>query len=355
MTGGVADGTGGFRPVIIRIDSELAAWDALNGLVSGRLKAKDVTLDLSDLNWTKVRLAYRGPSFEQSITASMMAGVIEFQNDVYRSVARLLKNDGRITRLTDAEKRQFELVFSVEDGSTELLAKAADSLGALGAAVEKLNGRQALIAIIVFLLLLFTAFGGYTYLGHIETMQKIEAEQKGREFDKEEKKELYEFIERMLKDKGAQAATLRKAAQISPPAGDVMQYSDHAVAELLRQSGDADEVVYQGIEFPSHVIEAVTSTRRAKSEKITIKETFFVRGIESDDPTKFQVHLANADDTLIITAELEDPLVGARYQRAIQKAEWSHKPVFVHIVGRRVGENIRDAKIVRAYSPRKPA
>lgn len=283
----------------------------------------------------------------------MMSGLVEYQNDLYRSVARLIKNDGRIIRLTDAEKRQLELVFSVTEGSSELFAKAAESLGALGKAVEKLNSKQSLIAILTFLVLFFGAAGGYMYLSHVETMKKIEAEQKGREFDQNEKKDLYDFIEKMLHDKQAQADTLKKATRQSAAASDISQYSDHAVDEVLRRSGEATEVIYQGLAFDADVISAVTATRRAKSEKMVIQDTFLVTALESENVKSYRVHLESVDGDWNLVAELEDPLVSSKYQKAIQKAEWNHTPVTVHIVGRRVGESIRDAKITKAFTPRK--
>ncbi|MER8536665.1 hypothetical protein NKH61_27640 [Mesorhizobium sp. M1005] len=338
---------------VVRIDSEQAAWDTLTGLLSGELRANQISLDLSDLQWTKVHVAFRGEPFHQTVTASIMRGLVEYQNDIYRSVARLLKNDGRITRLTDEEKRQLELVFSVTEGSSDLMAKAAESLGALGKAVEKLNSKQSLIAVLAFLVLFFGATGGYIYLSHVETMKKIEAEQKGREFDQQGKKDLYQFIERMLRDKQAQAATIKRATRQSAAASDISQFSDHAVDEILRSSGDATEVVYQGLTFDADVISAITTSRRAKSERMVLQDTFLVTALETDNINSFRVHLQSIGGDWNLVAELEDPLVGSKYQKAIQNAEWNHTPVTVHIVGRRVGESIRDAKIIKAFTPRK--
>ncbi|TPL89287.1 hypothetical protein FJ950_02730 [Mesorhizobium sp. B2-3-14] len=338
---------------VVRINSEQAAWDTLTRLLSGDLRASQISLDLSDLQWTKVHVVFKGEPFHQTVTASIMSGLVEFQNDLYRSVARLLKNDGRITRLTDKEKNQLELVFSVTEGSSDIWATAAESLGALGKAVEKLNSKQSLIAVLAFLILFFGAAGGYIYLSHVETMKKIEAEQKGREFDSQEKKDLYDFIERMLHDKQAQAATIKRATRQSAAASDIAQFSDHAVDEILRASGNATEVVYQGLKMDAEVISAITASRRAKSEKMVLHDTFLVTALETDNVNSYRVHLESTSGDWILAAELEDPLVGSKYQRAIQNAEWNHTPVTVHIVGRRVGDSIRDAKIKKAFTPRK--
>ena len=220
--------------------------------------------------------------------------------------------------------------------------------------MEKLDGKQALIAILVFLILFFGSAGGWIYLSHVEAMQKIEAEQKGREFDLQERKDLYDFIEQILEDKKDKTSAINKAIRLSAAANDISDFSDHAVEEVLRRSGDANEVDYQGVTFNSEVISDITSRRRAKSEKIVIKDTFLVTAVETDNATTFRVHLESTSDDYVLAADLEDPLVSSKYQKAIQNAEWSRNPVMVHIVGRRVGETIRDAKITKAYTPRKP-
>lgn len=337
---------------VIKINSENAAWCALNGLVSGELRPDDVTLDLSDLNWTKVKLAFRGESFNRTVTASLMSGMINFQDDLYRAAARILKNDGRITRLTNKEKSELELIFSVNNGSSELEAQGAKQLRVFEKIMEKLSGKQILIAILVFLILFFGTEGVKLYLSHVEAMQKIEAELKGQEIKLQERKDLYDLLKRTNGDK-EKTILFKKAASLSSASKDITDYSNHAVDEILRHSGDASEVEYQGVTFDSSVISDITSRRRSKSENVTIKDKFLVTAVETDDTSTYRVHLASLSNDLVFIADLEDPLVSSRYQKAIQNAEWTHKPVMVHVVGRRVGQNIRDAKITKAFTPRK--
>lgn len=336
----------------LKIDSEQAAWDALEGLLDGTIDGERATLDLTNLKWTQVRVKYEGKPFNQTVTASIMRGLIEYQNDVYRSAALILKEDGRVTRLTDLEKSQLELIFKVESGSSNLISSAKESLDAFGSAVGKMTGKQVLIAVLTFLILFFGTQAVGLYLDHVIKNKQIEAESKGREFDLQEKKDLFEFIDGIIKKNGADQSTIDSAFRSSLVASEIGENNRHAIDEIIRNSTGADSVVIQQTTIPSYVINEITRSTRARSEKITLKKLFKVAGVDSENTDAYTVKLDPEDGSHPIIAELEDPLVGSSYQKAISNAEWSHEPVMVHVVARKVGQRIVDAKIVKAYKPR---
>jgi hypothetical protein len=74
--------------------------------------------------------------------------------------------------------------------------------------------------------------------------------------------------------------------------------------------------------------------------------------VESDDVNNFTVRLERVSTSEVIVAILEDPLLAARHQKAIQTAEWSGRAVMVHLKARQVGDNVRDAKILKAFFPK---
>lgn len=338
---------------VLRIASEADAWDALNWLLDkkNRRAAASAKLELVDLDWAQFNVIYRGNNFHQTVTASVMRGLVEYQNDLYRAYARVTKDDGRVTKLTDTEKADLELVFEVKEGSTDLLAQAAGVLGAMSKAVEKLSGKQALIAILVLLLLSFGTIGVGMYFQYTVDLKKIEAEEKGRQYDIQEKKDLYELIQK-LTDKDTSAA-MNSALRSSPIASDVAEYVRHGYDEIIRNADSVDELVLQNTTVSASVIQEVRRSSRASSQPVTITDTnFYVAGVDSDDADAFMVHLVSEDGELELTATLEDPMVSTRYARAIQNAEWSGSLVRAHISGRRVGTLIKDAKITKAFTPR---
>jgi hypothetical protein len=340
-------------PMVLRVASEADAWDALKWLLANRREADKAELDLTDLSWGHFNVTYRGDIFHQTVTASIMRGLVEYQNDLYRAFARVLKDDGRVTRLTDEEKADFELVFEVREGSTALIGEAAKIAGALSGAVKKMTGRQTLIAILVLLLLAFSGYGLSAYFQYTVDMRKIESEEKGRQYDLQERKDLYDLLERLTAP-GASTPdagkTLGSALKASGSAAEVLDHLRHGYDEIVRSAGGVDQLVIQDTEISAAVIKEITKSSRATSEKIMVRGTFTVTAVESDDPRSYTVHLENDDEVII--AKLEDPLVSKRYANAIANAEWSGNPVVVHMTARRVGTLIRDATITKAYAPR---
>lgn len=338
--------------IVFKIDSEEAAWSALKKIVRREVDARKVQLDLSDSSWAAAHFNYSGTVFHQTITPSVMRGLIEYQANFYRSLSLLLKDDARVTRLTDAEKESFELVFAVKDGSSDFLAGAADQLQAFGKAVEKMSGRQVLIAVLALLVLYF----GSGMVTHYMDMQldekKIELERARLDSADSDKKQLYEFLDGVIKA-DPNRSTLNRAIKSSKKAAEISAHSSDAMDEIIRNDGGAESITVGETKISAQNIQTIKRATRSKSEDIVIIGDYLVTAVESDDEHSFTVRLEGVDDDQVILAELVDPLIGSRVQRAIASAEWSHKPIRVHMTARKVGDAIRDAKITRAFTPKK--
>lgn len=349
---------------VVRIETEADAWRVLSQILSDQINADEVVLDFGKATWAKVHLNFKGQIFHQTVTASMMRGMVEFQSAFNRTAALLIKNDARTNRLTDQEKDDFELVFKVEEGSSELNADAADQLkSVLGKCVDKMSGKQALTAVIVVALLFFGSPLVANYLNNdvektrIETAFKeetarIEAETKRQEIASTERRDTLQVIKDLVNDNKRKTDLLEKAYRESDAAKRVGELSRDAVDEILRNSSKADEVTIQGVTLQQNLIREITRSQRSSSKDVTIKDRFLVVDVESEDDYSFVVHLERLSTGEVIVATLKDPLLSAKHHKAIQQAQWKRRAVMVHISARQVGDSYKDAKILRAFTPR---
>lgn len=349
---------------VVRIDGEEDAWRVLSDLLSDKINADDIVLDFGEAAWAKVHLNFKGEIFHQTVTASMMRGMVEYQSAFYRIAALLIKDDDRTNRLTDQEKDEFELVFKVEEGSSELNADAAEQIrGVLGKCVDKMNGKQVLIATISVALLFFGSPLVVNYLNNdlektrIETAFKeetarIEAETKRQGNASTERRDTLQVIKDLVQENKRKTDLLERAYKESPVAKRAGELSREAVDEILRNSSKADEVTIQGTVLQQNLIREITRSQRSSSKDVIIKDHFLVIGVESEDDYSFVVRLERVSSGEVIVATLEDPLLSAKHHKAIQQAEWKRRPVMVHISARQVGDSIKDAKILRAFTPR---
>lgn len=85
--------------------------------------------------WPTLHLYFKGHKFDQSITPTVMHGLLELQRGVYRSYASA-KFGNHSRRLTEAEKSDLEIKVDVKKGSSnfeinfqDLAVKLIEQLG----------------------------------------------------------------------------------------------------------------------------------------------------------------------------------------------------------------------------------
>ncbi|BCH58949.1 hypothetical protein [Agrobacterium vitis] len=350
---------------IITISSEDDAWRVLSDILNDKIDAEDVELDFGDAAWAKVHLNFKGDIFHQTVTASMMRGIVEYQAAFYRTAALLIKDDARVNRLTDQEKDDLELIFKVEEGSSELNADAAEQLkGVLGKCVDKMGSKQVFATALVVALLFFGSPQVANYLNNdvektrIETAFKeetarIEAETKRQEIASTERRDTLQVIKDLVQENKRKTDLLEQAYKESAAAKHVGELNREAVGEIIRNSSKADEITIQGVTLQQNLIREITRSQRSSSQDVTIQDEFQVVGVVSEDDYSFVVRLQRVSTGEIIVATLDDPLLSARHHKAIQQAEWKRAAVVVKISARKVGDSYKDAKILRAFTPRK--
>ncbi|EFG2587150.1 hypothetical protein BO204_005331, partial [Escherichia coli] len=288
-----------------------------------------------------------------------------YQTAFYRTAALLLRDDPRANLLTDQEKGDLELIFKVDRGSSDLNAEAAEQFkNVLGKCVDKMSGKQVLTAIIVVALLFFGTPQVANYLNNdvektrIETAFKeesarLDAAAKKNEIESAERRDTLKAIKEILEDNKKRTDLLEKAYKESETAKHVSDLNRDAIDQILRNSSKADEVTIQGVTLQQNLIQEITRSQRSRSKSVVIKDQFLVVGVESEDDANFVVRLERVKTGEVIVATLKDPLLSAKHHKAIQQAEWKRRAVMVHISARLVGDAYKDAKILRAYTPRK--
>lgn len=332
------------------IDSEEAAWSTLRDLLDNKITAEGLILDFGKAEWAAVHFNFKGKGFHQSVTASVMKGLVEYQNAFNRAVALIWTEDARATRLTLDQRSELEFVFAVSEGSSDFFADAFEQLKTLGnKAVDKMSGKEIAIALVVCSLVFC---GHYTFNNFID--RQYEETKQSQEIDKErnEKKDLYEFL---LKERTAQDAnrkTLDEAMATSEQARKVATMNSKAVDEIIRSNSGADQITIQGEIIDNELITSLVKGTRNTAKPIVIEDLFTVDAVISDDVESFTVRLKRVSNGELITASLADPLIGSSAQRAISRAQWQASEIKVQLSARKVGDQLRDASILKAYKPR---
>lgn len=269
-----------------------------------------------------------------------MHGLLAYQAAFYRCVALVLKDDDRITRLTDEEMSQFELVFSLRRGSTDLKAPGEDVLKALGEKViDKMDGKHLALVVVLIAAMFFGSEGFSKYLD-------VAAATKTEEIQSKKDTELHDILKELIKSDQKKTEILNKALDLSDKAVAVVGHSNEAYDSIVRHASEADEIVVQGVALDKKSVSSLNKITRRSSKNVTLKSRYIIDSVDTTDPAGFVVKLHEVGTDIVIKASLSDAVALEKFRKIMQTAEWQKKPIRVHMSARQVGDDIINAKIL---------
>jgi hypothetical protein len=126
-----------------------------------------------------------GKNYHGTVPGGLARGLWELQEELYRAVAFALYGEDSYRRLTEEQKAQFELIFEVREGSTDLFAPLKDFLTKLGEGFQNMESGHKMKTLIAIVLILAGAYGATKVCESIsESKQKLatlEADAKEKE------------------------------------------------------------------------------------------------------------------------------------------------------------------------------
>lgn len=144
---------------------ELASLDdamkLLQNIQEGRFtdeQASRTLLTFKD-ELAEVKLVINGADYFGTVPGDLARGIWEYQSELYRAAAYALYGSNDSRKLTTEQRETFELIFKVNEGSSELIADIKDTIEALKGCLDGMTGTQKLVGAI---LLAIVITGGYT-------------------------------------------------------------------------------------------------------------------------------------------------------------------------------------------------
>lgn len=221
------------------IDSEETALNQLREALEGSYDSSVIELDFQ--NWPVFEFRVKGDRYNSTMTASMMRSLLDIQtqlNNVYAEVVY-----GKTARnLTADERASLEIVFKVEQGSSQLTGDLSGFFTELGKnAMEKLSGTQV-VGMVVGVAAIFGAYSiGDAYLENQLESKKLDI---------------------TLETDKARHDITRDLIKKFPSMGEMQKSIASAQLNLLRSVGDAESV-----ELNSHHISKTSLTEINKRER----------------------------------------------------------------------------------------
>ena len=130
----------------IVIRSEADATQYLEQALAGAFDNLSVLIKFD--GWPKLDLNVTGERYHSSIPTGLMKALVEYQSAINRAYASIACGKS-VRGLTEDDRKEVELVFDVQEGSTDTEADLWGTLSKMGEkAVERMTGKQLVITVI---------------------------------------------------------------------------------------------------------------------------------------------------------------------------------------------------------------
>lgn len=317
-------------------------------LVLEQLLQDDVDIDISLVQfkgWGDFSIRLTGEKFENSLTPTVMRGIIELQQALYRSYALAVYNDENPNRLTKQERQQLELRVEIKKGSSLINIDVDQAIGdILTAAVSKMSSVQ-LVGLVIVMSILF--FGKTVWVRHIEKSQAI----KEKELENENMKAVLEEMNKQTQifQEGNQKTldVLEKTIEKIPQASQLHHIANQAQHELLRSTKYADTVnIDHAIEMTGESAEFFTQSARKTWQNVRLDGKYRLLKVDSTNVRERKVHLENVASKDVFWATLTDESMDKKHINNLSNAEWSLHPVGLQIVAKSLDGKLKDAQII---------
>ncbi|TCB36873.1 hypothetical protein E0H82_03965 [Acinetobacter sp. ANC 4910] len=333
----------------ITLTNEEEAFGLLEQIANGSFNGNLSEIDFG--NWSKLTIRLTGEKFNSSITPTVMKGLIDVQNGIYKSYCIMRYGTESTRQLTDEERKKLEILVIVTKGSALIEAFLGPVAEELAKGVFDNMPVEAKIALI--LLVLF-GFGTYkaisTYMANKKEIRLKEIEESNKtEVEKEQLKAELERLKLVTDSHDKNLETLAKLAQKYPDAHKVTQTIQDSQESLIRAvvAAEPESIEIQGVDIPVQAAEVLVATTRHQWLETRLDGDFRILQIDSSNAANLKIKILGVNGTEH-TATLQDETMERRHVDLISKALLDRAKLFLSINAKKLGENIKDITIISA-------
>lgn len=218
-----------------------------------------VVIDIDQIDWAgleQLKFTFEGDpaKFNGSLTSGMCKGLYELQMEFYKVFTLVKYQTDNLQRLKNSEREQLELVFTVDEGCTEIIGELKDFIKTVGEAFSSMTtGMSGAQKTGCYILTVFALTGGVVgwHLADLDA-EKHKTDSAAQQAASQEAAENERM--RILKDgliTIARGDPLSQPAQVTKEVEElttgVVTHSAKAHENVLKSAADADTITINGI------------------------------------------------------------------------------------------------------------
>ncbi len=312
--------------------------DALNFLEKYIDDVKSIE-EVSIKNWENFHIHLVGEKYHQSITPSVMRGIIELQQAIYEAYAISRYNQKNVNRLTNDEKKLLELQVKVNDGSSEL---EIDINAVFNTLIEATAGKMSSGESLFLFVFAISAYFSYSaWKSWLENRTAM----KEKEIDANQQTAV---VNNSLNAVNNAVHTLEKIADNHANAREIYHRSNEVKTKLLRSTRFAENVdlFHDDISMSGEEIENITRNNPEEWQVVRLDGTYRLLKVDSSSTLIRKVKIKNIDTNIEILAKLEDNTLDHKNLDLLSTAEWEHHPAELKLKAKRKNGIIKEAEII---------
>lgn len=289
----------------------------------------------------KLVICIEGGNYHSSVPGNFARGIWEFQQEIYRAVAATTQGVTDLRKLPKEAYEQYNLVFEVSSGSSNLEAPTSGFFTALGKGLSDMDDRNKLIAILGIAAIISLGYaGGKIGASWISSHYSSQAEQARLEADVEKERERTKQIE-MLTKSNATIRTFDKAVTAG-------------TKSVIKSVPDATEATVAGATFDRQAILDVNSrAARESRDSMELTEDFKIIGFkrpEGSDIGRYTLVSKSGEISAILDMSEDGPFTPEQIQH-FWDAGLTQNPITLTVGAKLVGGAVKQALVSDIHIP----
>lgn len=283
--------------------------------------------------WPKLTITLEGEGYEGTITPSLMEALVEFQQGLNRTYAKVVYDHSDSRHLKAQEKLELEFKAKVEEGCTkididltEILRKTVEVLGA------KMEAKHVVILGIA---------GMSLWVADSAIKAHYDAETKTKTVHEETVK-----ATALSQEESKRMEIMAKAFTVNPALAEIQKDANNSRIALLKGISNADSIEINGIIFNKKDAKALASTKRSSSLDIQLNGNYQILSVDSSHPEEIKIRVHYINDGREFLAKFSDQSLGQSQIAILQDAEWKRKKVYLSVNATELRGQITTATIV---------
>ncbi len=233
-------------------------------------------------NWAKFSAHIDGAQFNATIPGELARGLWEYQEALYRAVTFAIYGVEDIRKLTSDQRIDFQLVFKVSEGSTDIWALLTTFLGKLAEGITSMDSKDKALTIVTVAIIIAVCYGGVALIENQTEVKKDEIKAQIAISSEQEKSKQFQIFSDFAKESQI-ASRFNKAGEEGSKA-------------IVKGSLGAREVNIGKLKFSQDDIDEIK--QRAAKDKAAaelIVDEFIIYRVEFRDKTSTKFYLTMKD------------------------------------------------------------